>query len=75
MAATPDSRTDDKLTSSGELPPQGTKHCPINIDQPQWDQAYFTGRLKRFVAITNPLLIFKSANELQKVQALVEGAR
>lgn len=44
-----------------------------NISKPRWNQSSFKGRAKHFFAITNPLNIFVSNNELEKCQNIVEN--
>lgn len=48
---------------------------PVDIDEPRWNQGDFVGRLKHFAFITNPLLLLKSNEELQRTATLVEKAR
>ena len=48
---------------------------PIDIDEPQWDQSRFLGRLNRFARITNPFLLLKSRKELDQSAELVRKAR
>lgn len=44
----------------------------INIDIPRWDQNTYTGRLKYFFNVTNPLNIFKSDQELNEAKEVVD---
>ena len=76
MAATQSPNDDGHTTQSSVLEPsRNMKPTPIDINKPQWNQAQFTGRMKRFLAITNPLLIFRTNEDLEKVRILIEGAR
>lgn len=76
MAATQTPSNDDHTVRSSVLEsPPNMKPTPIDVDKPQWNQAQFTGRMKRFLAITNPLLIFRTKEDLEKVRILIEGAR
>ena len=67
--ATPTS-SDTLAGASDDLIP-----VPININQPEWDQSRFLGRLNRFVRITNPFLLLKSQKELDRSAELVRKAR
>ena len=62
-------------SSTEDLVPDGMKPTPVDINKPQWDQAQFSGRMRRFLAITNPMLIFSSKDSLEKARILVEKAR
>ena len=55
--------------------PEDMEPCPVDIDQPRWDQSRFSGRLCYFLQITNPLLNFKSNSELEEAARLVRNAR
>ena len=64
-----------KSSTDKDLMPEGMKPTPVDVDRPQWDQAQFRGRMKRFLAITNPMLIFCTKDDLEKARVLVEKAR
>ena len=62
--------------TSGEGSDHGLIPVPVdNIDVPRWDQDHFTGRLKHFWRITNPLLLLKPRREFDDAAKLVEQAR
>ncbi|VDK60416.1 unnamed protein product [Gongylonema pulchrum] len=43
-----------------------------NVDEPRWDQSKFLGRLRYFIAITDPLKAFASRQTLQDSKRLLE---
>ncbi|XP_010226607.1 PREDICTED: sideroflexin-2 [Tinamus guttatus] len=47
----------------------------FDIDAPRWDQGTFLGRLRHFLAITDPRLVLVPNAELERAKALVQGCR
>ncbi|XP_064370237.1 sideroflexin-2 isoform X2 [Dromaius novaehollandiae] len=45
----------------------------FDIDAPRWDQGTFAGRLRHFLAVTDPRLALAPAAELERAKALVEA--
>jgi len=66
----------DITSGEGSDHDHGLIPVPVdNIDIPRWDQDHFTGRLKHFWRITNPLLLLKPRREFDDAAKLVEQAR
>lgn len=47
----------------------------IDLSSPRWDQSTLLGRLRHFMAITDPKLLLPSDEELQKAVAIVAAHR
>nr|CCA18516.1 sideroflexin1like protein putative [Albugo laibachii Nc14] len=47
----------------------------VNIDEPRWDQRTILGRAKHFFAITNPLNVLATDEQLQAAKTLVDQYR
>lgn len=45
----------------------------INIDTPRWDQRSYWGRCKYFFAVTNPLNVLKTDEQLDAAKKIVES--
>lgn len=47
----------------------------LNIEEPRWDQTTYSGRVKHFFNITNPLNLFCSTEELNKSKDIITRYR
>ncbi|XP_050303841.1 sideroflexin-1-3 isoform X2 [Anthonomus grandis grandis] len=45
----------------------------INLDEPRYDQEFYTGRAKHFFLTTNPLNLFVSSKRLEEAKCLVQS--
>lgn len=48
------------------------KDAPIDLDKPRWDQSTYMGRVKHFVALTNPINFFAAEKDLDDAKAVVD---